>query len=53
MTNETYEERMALEKAKRKREAELEEAMLLGFIAGNVGGAYMMEAATDLSGGYD
>jgi hypothetical protein len=45
MTQETYEQRMAREKAKRKREQEVEEAMLIGFMAGNMGSVYMMEAA--------
>jgi hypothetical protein len=39
---ETYEERMAREKAKRKKEAELTEAMLLGYMAGRIGNGYAM-----------
>jgi hypothetical protein len=51
MTNETYEERMAREKAKRKRERELEEAMLIGFMAGNMGSVYTMVAAEAAASG--
>jgi hypothetical protein len=47
MINETYEERMAHEKANRKREAELEEAMLLAYMAGNVGDVYLMDAVAE------
>jgi hypothetical protein len=50
MTNETYEERMVREKAKRKREAELEEAMLLGFMAGRTGDGMAMYAASEMVG---
>ncbi len=44
----TYEEQQAKakrEKEKRKRQSELDEAMLIGFMAGNMGSVYMMDAA--------
>jgi len=46
---ETYEQRMAREKAKRKREQELEEAMILAYMAGNAGNGYAMLAAAEMS----
>jgi hypothetical protein len=38
---------------KRKREKEIEEAMLIGFLAGNMSGVYRMEAAAHAAGAYD
>jgi hypothetical protein len=46
--NLTYEEQQAKakrEKEKSKRQAELDEAMLIGFMAGNIGSVYTMDAA--------
>ena len=46
--NLTYEEQQAKakrEKEKRKRHAELDEVMLIGFMAGNMGSVYTMDAA--------
>jgi hypothetical protein len=51
MTTETYEQRMAREKAKRKREQEIEEAMMIGFMVGNGGRAYRMVAAEAATSG--
>ena len=44
----TYEEQQVKakrEQEKRKRQSELDEAMLIGFMAGNMGSVYMMDAA--------
>jgi hypothetical protein len=54
MTNkvETWEEkqaRLAREKAKRKREAEIDEALLIGYMAGNVGNGYAILAAAEMA----
>jgi hypothetical protein len=46
---ETYEQRMAREKAKRKREQELDEALILGYMAGNLGNGYAMLAAAEMT----
>jgi hypothetical protein len=51
--NLTYEEQQAKvkrEKEKRKRQAELDEAMLIGFMAGNIGSVYTMDAAAQAAG---
>jgi hypothetical protein len=52
--SETYEQKQARlerEKAKRKREQELHEAMILGYMAGNVGNGYAMYAAAEMVNG--
>jgi hypothetical protein len=53
--NETWEQkqaRLAKEKAmKRKREQEIDEALLMGYMAGNVGNGYAMYAAAEMVNG--
>ena len=46
-------EEMMAKTKKRKRQAEIDEALLTGLLVGQAGDStIMMEAATDLSGGY-
>jgi hypothetical protein len=48
---ETYEQKVAKEKARKKRQQENEEAMLIGFMAGKMGGVYRMAAAEAAASG--
>jgi len=45
LTDEEQQAKAKREKEKRKRQAELDEAMTIGFMAGNMESAYMMDAA--------
>lgn len=51
-TNEQKQARLAKQKAaQRKREAEISEALLIGYMAGNVGNGYAMYAAAEMVNG--
>jgi hypothetical protein len=42
---ETWEMKQAKEKARRKKQAEQDELMIMAYMSGNMGSVYMMEAA--------